>query len=106
MIPFLHPSPQRLDRWLVRNPSRFERYLGAHPQVADRYEQAHPLSEGARAALAAAVEVPFDLQGRLRARLAAERDTSLSAVGLDLLGLGFAALQTFVEPAPPDERTR
>ena len=36
MIAFLHPSSQRLDRWLEHNPSRFERYITTYPEIADR----------------------------------------------------------------------
>ena len=106
MTAFSQPSPQRLDRWLEHNPSRFERYLAAHPDVADLYENRDPLGARAREALAAAVEVPFGLAARLRDRLSDEHDTSFGAVGLDLLGLGLATAQMFIEPEPPEDVDR
>ena len=100
MNTFLQPSAARLDRWLDQNPSRFERYLAAHPEVADRYEHSHELGDRARNALAAAVDAPIDLAARLRARLADDNDTSFAAVGLDLMGLGFAAARTLLNADP------
>ena len=106
MTAFLRPSTQRLDRWLEHNPSRFERYISSHPEVADRYDETNPLDDRGREALMAAVDAPFGLAARLRGRLSEAHDTSVSAVGLDLVGLGFAALQTFLEPDPTDDTPR
>lgn len=104
MTAFLQPSTQRLDRWLEHNPSRFERYLASHPEVADRYDERNALGERAREALAAAVDAPLDLAARLRSRLSDAHDTSFAAVGLDLIGLGFAAAQILIEPDPLDDQ--
>lgn len=103
MTAFLQPSSQRLDRWLEHNPNRFERYLTAHPEVADHYDQRTLLGDRVREALVAAVDAPLDLAERLRGRFKADHDTSISAVGLDLLGLGLATVQSFLEPDPSND---
>lgn len=92
----------KLLSWLDHDPDRFERYVAAHPEVTDRVDE---LTRGAsfgetfRVALEQALEVPLDLAQRMATSLSAKNSgTDAMSVLLDLMGVGSATLQVFLDP--------
>ena len=92
----------KLLNWLDHDPDRFERYLAAHPEVTDRVDELTLVSsfgETFRSALGLAIEVPLDLAQRMATKLSAKNSgTDAMSVLLDLMGVGSATLQVFLDP--------